>query len=132
LPVSAPKAARIGPPTTGAISGGLVSSRSKTCGKRSPIVSGIAGWKTSPEWAASWWATKTTVRWASAGPISAITLKVCRRGSNLRSRRLPGGKSSAIAAAPAAPSASPRARLPRSAAIPPSAPAAAPIPSGHQ
>ena len=63
---AAPSAARTGPPTTGAISGGLVSidsirpSRSASCGR--------AGWKTMPGWAASWWATITIVRSASARP----------------------------------------------------------------
>ena len=68
----APSAARIGPPTTGAISIGLVSVFSIS--PRRSAISGIWGWKTSPEWAESWWEMTTTVRSASGSPSSQTTL----------------------------------------------------------
>ena len=83
-PASEPSAASAGPPKTGNISGGLVSLRSISAGNRRHTKAGIAGWKIRPDFAASWWATSTTVRRASAGPISATTLKVSRLGSSRR------------------------------------------------
>ena len=70
--VSAPSATSSGPPTTGAISAGLVSIRSIR--PRRSAICGSAGWKTRPEWAESWWAETTIVRAASGSPISQTTL----------------------------------------------------------
>ena len=84
LPASDPSAASAGPPKTGNITGGLVSLRSISAGNRRHTKAGIAGWKISPDLAASWWATSTTVRRASWGPISATTLNVSRLGSSRR------------------------------------------------
>ena len=42
--------------------------RSCSLGSSSMPMRGSAGWKTSPLWAASWWAMKTTVRRASGSP----------------------------------------------------------------
>ena len=57
------------------------------------------GWKTSPPFAASWWATKTTVSAPSGSPASATTFAVVRRGSSRRKTCGPPETSSAIAAA---------------------------------
>ena len=86
----------------------------------------------NPEWAASWWLTRTTVRSASGSPSSQITFEVSRFGRNFRRVLDRGGKSVAMAAAPKAPSAAAVFRLPARAAIPPSTPAAVPMPIGHQ
>ena len=88
-PVRAPSAARIGPPTTGAISGGLVSCPSIRPRRSASL--GISGWKIRPEWAASWWATITIVRSASAGPSSqSDVVGGALAPAALRRRRLPG------------------------------------------
>ncbi len=64
-------------------------------GQRSIARRGSAGWKTSPEWAASWWETKTTVRCACGSPASAITFQVGRCGSvRRRNQSLPPDTSS--------------------------------------
>ena len=52
-PASEPSAASAGPPKTGNISGGLVSLRSISAGKRRQTKAGIAGWKIRPDLAAS-------------------------------------------------------------------------------
>ena len=67
---AAPAATSAGPPTTGHISGGLVSLCSKTQGAFSPTASVIAGLKKKAVWAASWCAIRTIVRSASGGPSS--------------------------------------------------------------
>src|SRR3954454_1900259 len=77
----------------------------------------------------------TTVRSASAGPISARTWWALRFGSSRRNRLPPGGSSSAIRAAAAAPVTTASARLarpPRRAANPATALAPASSPIGHQ
>ena len=153
LPVTAANAASAGPPRTGAISIGLVSSLRKIPVRATR--SGIPGWKISPAWAASWCATSTTVRPASGSPSSQTTLLASFFGSTRRTGRSCGGKSRAIAARPARPSAPPRSRWPRPIGrdllnpgrgaplapafdVPaisvsaPASPAAVPIASGHQ
>ena len=74
LPVSPAATASAGEASSGHISAGEVSKSSIGTPSRRKIVSGIAGWKIRPEWAASWWATRTIVRSASAGPSSQTTL----------------------------------------------------------
>src|SRR6266516_2042044 len=97
---SAPAAASSGPPMTGHISGGVVSVRSSRAGKRSPTKALGAGLKSSEVWAASWWATTTAVRCASASPATATTFHVGRDGSiKRRNHWRPPVMSSAIAAA---------------------------------
>lgn len=134
-PRTAPAATRAGPASTGAIRGGDVSERSSRPGATRAIIGSTPGWKSRPEWAASWWATITRVRSASRSPASATTFQVVREGSRRRQRKAPEPMSSQTAHAPAAPSAAPRARParpPLSAASPPASAAAAGSPSGHQ
>ena len=50
---------------------------------------GSSGWKTSPLWAASWWAMNTMVRAASRSPASATTFQVERCGSRRRNHSRP-------------------------------------------
>ena len=64
--------------------GRLWSAFSWRSGMRSIARRGSAGWKTSPEWAASWWETKTTVRSPSGSPASATTFQAERCGSVAR------------------------------------------------
>ncbi len=132
LPVAAPRAASAGPATAGHISGGLVLATSKNLGYTRRIASGTPGWNTRPECAASWWATRTTVRRASAGPIAATTLVAVASGSTERSRRRRGGVSSAAAQAADAPSAAAARLRPRMPRRPARTPAAEVSPSGHQ
>jgi hypothetical protein len=58
--------------------GTLWFARSCRSGISSMAARGSAGWKTSPLWAASWWATKTIVRRPSGSPASATTFQVGR------------------------------------------------------
>ncbi len=135
LPSSAPAATSAGPPTTGHISGGLVSFCSKTQGALSPTASVIAGLKKKAVWAASWCAIRTIVRSASGGPSSPSTWWQLLFGSSRRNRRRPGGSSSALradAAAPVAAANSRAARPPRRAARPARAAAPASRPIDHQ
>src|SRR5213593_453351 len=85
--------------------------------------------KIAPPWAASWWATMTTVRAASGSPASPTTFHVRRRGKNARrNQRERWSRSSTSVANAAAASSRPAVR-------PSAAPASASAlssPSGHQ
>ena len=85
LPGSDPAAASAGPPKTGNISGGLVSLRSISPGKRRQTKAGIAGWKIRSGLGG---VVMRHEHYGSAerpaGPISATTLNVSRLGSRRR------------------------------------------------
>ena len=77
-PVALPRATSAGPAMTGHHSGGLLVIRSTTSGRCSASHSWATCWKTTPEGAASWWASTHRVRVASAGPSCATTLYAVR------------------------------------------------------
>ena len=89
-PSSPQSASSSGPRKTPNMIGMLWFARSCCFGISSIPLRGSAGWKTSPLWAASWWATNTTVRRAAGSPVSATTFQVGRCGSaRLRNQSCP-------------------------------------------
>ena len=88
-------------------------------GKRLPTNALGAGEKSTEVWAASWWATTTTVRGAWRSPASATTFQVGREGSSRRRNHWrPPVMSSAMAAQAKTPAARAGARRPLRAAPP--------------
>ena len=110
--------------------GGVVSAFSRSLGKRVATKCGTPGWKTRPECAASWCATRRTVWEASSGPSVATTFVVVRCGrKRRRNQSEPPVTSSATTAAPKMPAAAAASREREKPAR-----AASPVamPTGHQ